>query len=572
MNASIIFDNHDSRIKYYELLLERETLEDIPSYALPKGYQFVFYQSGDRDVWIDIEKSAKEFQSYEQGLKSWDKYYNGKDNELVRRMVFIENEAGKKVATATAYYDIYGRDKSGAGWLHWVAIRREYQGKGLAKPLISYVLSIMKDLGYTRAKIPTQTTTWVACKIYLDFGFVPIKENAVNSRDGWRIIRTLTNHNAISEFPTIKYDEMLAEKPTHAQRSIKHCLDMIAPFQASDEGLMDGQLQFYQFMISIYREMYHEPEKYQVFAEKYEKYIENRNRQFVKLKKEKEHISDSRESTLRNAFQQAIQFYALYFYYLGARSQGLKEKTDALIISREDYADVLKQMGCFHEPQYNEQRFRVLEELGIRIYEDQENVEILHTTYNKAMMGLQYLCKPPESKYKLMNYLRLDYKNAYAPIPGVDDICQTLPAESVLAVKTLEKALQGLKIKTKIQPLRGIVSDFKWKVEYSYKSKNICGFYADAEYLMLCIYFNHFENINAFAQTLYEEDKELFCWFKDRFPERLCKCPSNRRVSFAGEMRRICGLSNRAEIVNPSTDDVEKALYILKKYRNISIL
>ena len=30
-------------------------------------------------------------------------------------------------------------------------------------------------------------------------------------------------------------------------------------------------------------------------------------------RKEKEHVTDSKESTLRNTFQQAIQFYALYF-------------------------------------------------------------------------------------------------------------------------------------------------------------------------------------------------------------------------------------------------------------------
>ena len=213
MNSSIIFDNHDSRIKYYELLLERKSLENLLQFELPTGYRFVFYQNGDRDKWIDIEKSAKEFQSYEQGLRSWNKYYEGKDNELAVRMVFVENEAGEKVATATAFYDIYGRDKSGAGWLHWVAVRREYQGKGLAKPLISFVLSVMKDLGYTHAKIPTQTNTWVACKVYLDFGFVPVKENAVNSRDGWRIIKTLTNHMALSDFEAVGYEEMLTDAP-----------------------------------------------------------------------------------------------------------------------------------------------------------------------------------------------------------------------------------------------------------------------------------------------------------------------------------------------------------------------
>lgn len=205
-------DNHDSRIRYYELLLERKDLKDLPEYALPEGYRFVFYRPGDRDAWIDIEKSAKEFDDREEGLDAWRRYYEGKDMELANRMVFIENAAGEKVATATAFYDIYGRDKSGAGWLHWVAVRRDAQGKGLSKPLISYVLNLMPGLGYSHAKIPTQTTTWLACKIYLDFGFTPIPENAVHSRDGWRIIKALTDHPALAQFDAAAEKEILAEE------------------------------------------------------------------------------------------------------------------------------------------------------------------------------------------------------------------------------------------------------------------------------------------------------------------------------------------------------------------------
>lgn len=206
----IQFDNHDERIRYYELLLERD-LEQIPQIELPEGYRFVFYKQGDRDTWIDIEKSAKEFSSYEQGMVSWNKYYENRQEELPARMVFIENSAGEKVATATAFYDIYGRDKSGDGWLHWVAVRREYQGKGLAKPLIAYALNVMRKLGYKHAKIPTQTNTWLACKIYLDFGFMPLAENAVNSRNGWRIIKALTNHPSLIDFDFAAMDEILNE-------------------------------------------------------------------------------------------------------------------------------------------------------------------------------------------------------------------------------------------------------------------------------------------------------------------------------------------------------------------------
>lgn len=202
------FDNHDERIKYYELLLEHD-LDMLPYFQLPPGYQFVFYKHGDRDNWIDIEKSAKEFLTCEQGLEAWNRYYGNREYELFNRMVFIENTKGEKVATATAFYDITGRDKSGAGWLHWVAVRREYQQKGLSKPLISYVLRIMRELGYTHAKIPTQTTTWLACKIYLDFGFVPLPQNAINSRNGWRIIKALTNHPALDSFDAAAMDEIV---------------------------------------------------------------------------------------------------------------------------------------------------------------------------------------------------------------------------------------------------------------------------------------------------------------------------------------------------------------------------
>ena len=48
-----VLDNHDGRIKYYELMLEADItgMAEIP---LPEGYSYAFYQDGDRDAWIDI--------------------------------------------------------------------------------------------------------------------------------------------------------------------------------------------------------------------------------------------------------------------------------------------------------------------------------------------------------------------------------------------------------------------------------------------------------------------------------------------------------------------------------------
>ena len=356
---------------------------------------------------------------------------------------------------------------------------------------------------------------------------------------------------------------------TYAQRSVKHCLDMLAPFKASDTQSEKGQLEFYQLMVSIYRGMYESPEEYLVFPGPYEEYLGKLQQREPKKNKEKEHVSDSRESTLRNTYQQAIQFYALYFFNLGLKSKSLNERSCSLVVLKKDYEFVLQQMKRNHGAEYNNQRYERLVRLGLQTEEKNDAVYVSHKVYQDAMSGLQYLCKAPDSKYKWMNFLRLDYKNAYAPIPTVADICETLSPDSAKIVKNLEDSLNGMEIKARIKPLRGIVSDFKWKVEYSFKGKNICGFYADHEYLMLCIYFNNFMNITEFARTLLEEDGELFQWFKVQFPERLCKCPNNRRVYFGEEPRRICGLSNRAEIVNPDSEDVERTLYILRRYRNV---
>ena len=127
-------------------------------------------------------------------------------------MVFVENAAGEKVATASAYFDVIHGDPSGSGWLHWVAVRRDCQGRGLSKPLIAHTLQRMRDLGYTHAKIPTQTTSWLAVKVYLDLGFLPIPQNAAEARQGWRIVSALTGHPALRGFPPASPEEIQKDR------------------------------------------------------------------------------------------------------------------------------------------------------------------------------------------------------------------------------------------------------------------------------------------------------------------------------------------------------------------------
>ena len=125
-------------------------------------------------------------------------------------MFFVVAPNGEKVATATAFFDPKNPD-DGNAWLHWVAVRRDYQGKGLARPIIAKALSRLRELGHGKLYVHTQTTTWVACKLYMDFGFRPTAENAVESAFGYRMLKTLTNHPALADFEPVSVEEMLAE-------------------------------------------------------------------------------------------------------------------------------------------------------------------------------------------------------------------------------------------------------------------------------------------------------------------------------------------------------------------------
>jgi GNAT superfamily N-acetyltransferase len=69
----------------------------------------------------------------------------------------VVDERGVAVGTISAWYN---RDFKGGEWgqLHWVALRRAYQGKGLARPMLSHALTQMAQW-HERAFLGTSTST-----------------------------------------------------------------------------------------------------------------------------------------------------------------------------------------------------------------------------------------------------------------------------------------------------------------------------------------------------------------------------------------------------------------------------
>ena len=187
----------DNTIKYYELLMKYNNTSEYKQYELPDGFHYEFFKPGDEEEWVNIHIESGEFTSYEKGLKHFHDFYDYFIDELPKRCVFIvDDNTNEKVATATISLletPEYGYRAA----VDWVAIKRPYQGRKLAKPLITKFLEIANNLGHKEIILHTQTTTWLAAKLYLDYGFDILNEDEI---EGWSILKTITNHDKLANY------------------------------------------------------------------------------------------------------------------------------------------------------------------------------------------------------------------------------------------------------------------------------------------------------------------------------------------------------------------------------------
>ena len=182
---------------YIPVIMVAYDLSKIPAYNLSEGFQAKTYQNGDEYEWAMIEQSVGEFKNHEEALKHFNIEFGSFLSEFQERCFFIETEDGKKIATATAWYnnDFLGKR---CGRLHWVSVIPEYQGKKLGKPLVYLTMKRMK-MFHDRVYLTTHTTKLRAVSLYLDFGFVPFIEDA-ESLIGWRILAKQLRHPKLKDF------------------------------------------------------------------------------------------------------------------------------------------------------------------------------------------------------------------------------------------------------------------------------------------------------------------------------------------------------------------------------------
>ena len=186
----------DKSVPYFDFFMLRKKGSAIPVYDLPGVYKFSLYKPGDEISWANIETSVLEFDSEPQALEYFQNNFLPYLSEPEKRCLFIETDSGEKIATSTAAHCC---PKHCYPFIHWVAVKPEYQGLGLGKALISKITRMMLDLdGDMDFYLHTQTWSHKAVKIYEKFGYEIIKDKKIchctaNSGDYEQAVSILKN-------------------------------------------------------------------------------------------------------------------------------------------------------------------------------------------------------------------------------------------------------------------------------------------------------------------------------------------------------------------------------------------
>lgn len=147
----------------------RPNLKDLPQWELPKGFRSSWYCPGDEAHWMTIQGQAEQYHSITREVFS--REFENNAEELSRRQCFLW-EGNEPVGTATAWFEKTALGIA-LGRIHWVAIRPQWQGRGLSKPLMSITLLRLLALGHDRAVLGTAASRVAAISLYQKCGFLP---------------------------------------------------------------------------------------------------------------------------------------------------------------------------------------------------------------------------------------------------------------------------------------------------------------------------------------------------------------------------------------------------------------
>lgn len=143
----------------------RDSVVGLPVYEIWEPFGIRRFRPGDEHHWTRLHIAADPYNTFTP--ETFTKQFGTDTAKLADRQFYLLDSAKTPIGTATAW------ELNGFGLVHWVAIVPEYQGQGLAKPLLSAVCERLGELGYSRLLLHTSSGRVPALNLYLHFNFRP---------------------------------------------------------------------------------------------------------------------------------------------------------------------------------------------------------------------------------------------------------------------------------------------------------------------------------------------------------------------------------------------------------------
>lgn len=160
-----------------QLVMIRDTLNDLPPLLPPEGYLLRTFRPGDETCWETIIDASFETKRSFQTVMAEDPSFNAE------RLVFVVC-ADVPVATAAAWYHpLWGGE---FGYLFFVAVKPEHRGKSLGYLVSLAALHQFLREDRRQAVLETDDHRIAAIKTYLRLGFTP--HVTEETRERWKRI------------------------------------------------------------------------------------------------------------------------------------------------------------------------------------------------------------------------------------------------------------------------------------------------------------------------------------------------------------------------------------------------
>lgn len=162
----------DTTVPYYPVLMILK--KDYPHMkcSMGKEYRSIPFDESYIKDWVSLHVMLGQLASFEEGMKYFNETFLPHMDQVKKQFIFVVDEQGKLAGTSSVWDGTHFGDHRLR--VHWVGVNPLHQRKGIAKVLLMETIHLYEQLHCKEdLYLTTQTNSYVAIAMYLQFGFTP---------------------------------------------------------------------------------------------------------------------------------------------------------------------------------------------------------------------------------------------------------------------------------------------------------------------------------------------------------------------------------------------------------------